>query len=99
MLLGSLEESTLTAATGAASFAVPRSELIAICYVHRRFIMADFDCPKCGQKNEIEFEDLPSRACDTDPKRCQHCGVPLQVGWEAIVTAEIDLDVVEGRCT
>jgi len=52
-----------------------------------------FDCPKCNKENEIEGEDLPTDCCDTELYECQHCGIYLQVGWEASITVTIDKEV------
>ena len=52
--------------------------------------MDEFDCPKCAKTNEVELDDLPSQACDTELMRCNNCGAKLQVGWVAMVVAHID---------
>lgn len=52
--------------------------------------METFDCPKCGKENEIEWETLPGKACDSDLIYCDHCDTGLQVGWDAVLRVELD---------
>ena len=45
------------------------------------------DCPECGKNNDIDGEDLPSRACDDGDYECVHCEYVFSIGW----FAEIEL--------
>lgn len=45
--------------------------------------MPSFTCPSCDTDNEVEWEDLPDRACDSAYYECQHCGQEMTIGWVA----------------
>ena len=50
--------------------------------------MFDAECPHCHKEVEIEGEDLPERACDTNNGTCPSCDKPVVIGWYAIATME-----------
>ena len=47
--------------------------------------MLDFECPYCGEENEIELEDLPDRACDEMGFECKHCENDMKIGWAPVI--------------
>lgn len=56
--------------------------------------MPDFTCPKCETENEVEWEDMPPRACDDKKHICHSCATELTIGW----VAEIEVRSVGGVC-
>lgn len=45
--------------------------------------MPSFNCPACAEINELEWEDLPDRACDDKRYECEHCAQEMVIGWVA----------------
>lgn len=45
----------------------------------------NIECPKCGYDNEVDAEDLPTRACDDADFNCNDCEHTFQIGWIAEV--------------
>jgi len=46
----------------------------------------EVECPHCKEEVEIDGEDLPDRACDTEGYDCPACDRPVKLGWYATVT-------------
>ena len=51
--------------------------------------MMEVECPKCGEKHEIDGEDLPDNVCDDEEFECHNidCMHTFKIGWYA--TAEV----------
>lgn len=43
------------------------------------------DCPECEHKNEVDGDDLPSHACDSEDFECGNCEHVFSIGWYATV--------------
>lgn len=43
--------------------------------------MNNFICPSCEKVNEVEWGDLPGRACDDMEYECKSCGLEMLIGW------------------
>jgi hypothetical protein len=42
------------------------------------------DCPKCGENNDLDCDDLPANACDdNEDYECKHCEHVFSIGWSA----------------
>lgn len=41
--------------------------------------------PSCKENCELQDDNLPSRACDSEDYECQHCGHVFMIGWYATV--------------
>lgn len=53
--------------------------------------MFDAECPHCHESVEIDGEDLPTNACDTNDGSCPLCDSPVVFGWYATATMEKDI--------
>ena len=56
----------------------------------------EFSCPMCDTDNEVDLEDMPSRACDDKQHFCQHCDTEMNIGWVAEI--EVRSVVVGSDC-
>ena len=45
----------------------------------------EIECPKCGDLQELDCEDLPADACDSVEYECQCCEHEFMIGWFAEV--------------
>lgn len=45
----------------------------------------EIKCPECEKLNDVEGEDLPSKACDDTDFECKHCEHVFLIGWYAEV--------------
>jgi hypothetical protein len=45
----------------------------------------NIECPECGFDNDIDGEDLPDRACDSEDFECRQCEHTFLIGWVADV--------------
>ena len=46
--------------------------------------MIDLCCPVCDHDWDVEYEDMPSHACDSRKVTCPSCGSVLLAGWVAV---------------
>jgi len=45
----------------------------------------EIECPKCETINEVDGDDLPDRACDSEEFECRSCEHTFDIGWFAEV--------------
>lgn len=48
------------------------------------------DCPNCKERNDIEGEDLPARACDDKEFTCVECEHIFTISWYPVVEVRED---------
>jgi len=47
----------------------------------------EIECPECEELQDLDGDDLPSRACDDEDYECKYCEHVFSIGWYA--TAEV----------
>jgi len=47
----------------------------------------EIECPECEKTQELDWDDLPERACDDEDYECRYCEYQFKIGWYA--TAEL----------
>lgn len=45
----------------------------------------DINCPECNHENEVDGDDLPIHACDSEDFECSNCEHVFSIGWYATV--------------
>ncbi len=55
----------------------------------------NIDCPKCQEEQELDCDDLPKLACDSQDYECRNarCNHTFSVGWSA--EAEVRNDYLD----
>jgi DNA primase catalytic subunit len=43
----------------------------------------NIECPECGFDNDLDSDDLPERACDSESFECKKCEHEFLIGWSA----------------